>query len=246
MHAMTESRAGSTGRRTFVWRLLPLAVLGLAAVLFFASGLHHYLSFDTLRAHRVDLTAWVGSHQVLAAVAFMAIYAATVVFIPPSGTVLTVMGGFIFGAVLGTAYVVVGATVGATLLFLVARFALGDWLRERAGPGIRRMRKGFAENAMSYLLVLRLVPLFPFWLVNLAPAFLGVKLGTYVLGTFVGIVPGTAVYAVFGAGLGSILDANQTFTLAGVLTPQVIGALVGLGLLALVPVVYKKVKARAA
>jgi len=246
MHAMTEIETGSTGRRTLAWRLLPLAVLALMAALFFASGLHRYLTFDMLRAHRAELAAWVGGHHVLAAAAFMAIYAATVVFVPPSGTVLTVMGGFVFGAALGTAYVVVGATAGATLLFLVARFALGDWLREKAGPGIRRMRKGFAENAMSYLLVLRLVPLFPFWLVNLAPAFLGVRLGTYVLGTLIGIVPGTAVYAVFGAGLGSILDANQALTLSGVLTPQVVGALAGLGLLALVPVVYKKFKARAA
>lgn len=246
MLAMTEIEAGSTGRRNLAWRLLPLAVLGLAAGLFFASGLHHYLSFDALKAHRGELTAWVDANQALAALAFMAIYAATVVFIPPSGTVLTVMGGFVFGSVLGTGYVVVGATVGATLLFLVARFALGDWLRAKAGSGIRRMREGFAENALSYLLVLRLVPLFPFWLVNIAPAFLGVRLGTYVIGTLVGIIPGTAVYAVFGAGLGSILDANQALTLAGVLTPQVVGALVGLGLLALVPVVYKKIKARAA
>lgn len=246
MQAMTETKGGSMGRRNLVWRLLPLVILAGAAAAFFAAGLHRYLSFDTLRAHRVDLVAWVEAHQALAAVAFMALYAATVVFVPPSGTVLTVTGGFIFGAVLGTGYVVIGATVGATLLFLVARFALGDWLREKAGSGIRRMRDGFAENALSYLLVLRLVPLFPFWLVNIAPAFLGVRLGTFVLGTFVGIIPGTAVYAVFGAGLGSILDANQAFTLAGVLTPQVVGALVGLGLLALVPVVYKKIKSRAA
>lgn len=246
MHAMTEIEAGSTGRRAFAWRLLPLVILALAAALFFASGLHRYLSFDMLRAHRVDLMDWVDAHGLLAALAFMAIYAATVVFIPPSGTLLTVMGGFVFGSVFGTAYVVVGATIGATLLFLVARFALGDWLRAKAGAGIRRMRDGFAENALSYLLVLRLVPIFPFWLVNIAPAFLGVRLGTYVVGTLIGIIPGTAVYAIFGAGLGSILDANEAFTLAGVLTPQIIGALVGLGLLALVPVVYKKIKARAA
>jgi uncharacterized membrane protein YdjX (TVP38/TMEM64 family) len=96
------------------------------------------------------------------------------------------------------------------------------------------------------MLVLRLVPLFPFWLVNLAPAFLGVRLRTFVVGTFLGIIPGTAVFAVFGAGLGSILDANQDLSLSGVLTPEIVGALLGLALLALAPVVYKKIKARAA
>ena len=246
MDAMTKIDAGTSARRGLAWRLLPVVLLALVAAAFFASGLHRYLTFEALRAHRGGLLAWVDAHAVLAALVFVAVYAAGIVLLPPSGTLMTLTGGFVFGAAAGTGLVVVGATAGATALFLVARFALGDCLRKRAGAGIQRMRAGFCENELSYMLVLRLVPLFPFWLVNLAPAFLGVRLRTFVLGTFFGIIPGTAVFAVFGAGLGSILDANRELSLADVLTPEIVGALVGLALLALAPVVYKKIKARAA
>jgi len=239
---MTETEAQSAPRRNLALRLLPLAVLVAGAAAFFGFGLHDYLSFDALRDHRVELTAWVRDRMVLAVLAFIVMYAAATVFIPPSGTVMTVAGGFVFGAITGTVYVVIGATVGATALFLAAKFALGDVLRARAGNGIRKMEAGFRENAMSYMLILRLVPLFPFWLVNLAPAFLGVGLRTYVIGTFIGIIPGTAVYATFGAGLGSIFDSNRELTLSGVLTPEIIAGLVGLALLAFVPVVYKRIK----
>ena len=246
MDVMTKIDAGTPARRGLAWRLLPVVLLALVAAAFFASGLHRYLTFEALRAHRGGLLAWVDANAFLAALVFVAVYAAGIVLLPPSGTLMTLTGGFVFGAAAGTGLVVIGATAGATALFLVARFALGDWLRKRAGAGIQRMRAGFCENELSYMLVLRLVPLFPFWLVNLAPAFLGVRLRTFVLGTFFGIIPGTAVFAVFGAGLGGILDANQELSLAGVLTPEIVGALIGLALLALAPVVYKKIKARAA
>jgi uncharacterized membrane protein YdjX (TVP38/TMEM64 family) len=140
--------------------------------------------------------------------------------------------------------VVIGATCGATALFLAARTALGDYLRARAGSTIKRMEEGFRQNALSYLLVLRLIPLFPFFLVNLVPAFLGVSLPVYVVGTFFGIIPGTFVFALIGAGLGSVFDSMQEFSLQGALTPQVIVALVGLAILSLIPVAYKYWKSR--
>ena len=245
MESMADIKAQPARWRQLSWRFLPLGALLAGAIAIFGLGLHEYLTFDALRAHRDDLLAWVEGHAVLAAAVFMLTYAAATVFVPPSGTVMTVMGGFIFGAVLSTVYVVVGATVGATALFLAARLAIGDLLRKRAGAGIRKMEEGFRENAMSYMLVLRLVPLFPFWLVNIAPAFLAVPLRVYVIGTFLGIIPGTAVYATFGAGIGSILDTNQELTLTGIVTPEIIAGLVGLGLLAFIPVVYKRFKGRA-
>ncbi len=225
-------------------RLFPVIGLGAGAALFFALGLHEYLTFDALRENRELLQDWVAGNKVLAAIAFAGIYAATTVFLPPSGTVMTLAGGFIFGTVLGTASVVVGATVGATALFLATKHAIGDWLRERAGPGIHKMEEGFQEDELNYMLTLRLVPLFPFWLVNLAPAFLGVKLRHYVIGTFFGIIPGTAVYATVGAGLGGILESGEELTLNGILTPEIVAGLIGLALLALVPVAYKKWEAR--
>ncbi|MCB2101346.1 MAG: TVP38/TMEM64 family protein [Rhodobacterales bacterium] len=239
---MTEQDTPTPSRPAFL-RWLPVLVLVAGAALFFALGWHRYLSFDALRDNRELLQGWVHDHWVLAVAAFTLAYALAVVFVPPSGTVMTVGGGFVFGWLVATVTVVIGATVGATILFLAARLSFGDALRARCGGAIRRMEDGFRENAMSYMLVLRLVPLFPFWLVNIAPAFLGVGLRTYVIGTVIGIIPGTAVYAIFGSGLGSILDAGGDISLAGVLTPEIIAALVGLAVLALVPVIYKKVKA---
>ncbi|MBT3358214.1 MAG: TVP38/TMEM64 family protein [Rhodospirillales bacterium] len=246
MEVLPEVKSDANRRRLFSWRILPLVALAGGAAAFFGFGFHEILSFEELRANRSDFMTWVAANTVLAAVSFIAAYAATVVFIPPSGTLMTVIGGFAFGTVFGLAYVMVGATLGATILFLVAKLALGDYLRDRAGPGIKKMEAGFRENELSYMLVLRLVPLFPFWLVNLAPAFLGVGVRSYVIGTFFGIIPGTAVYAAFGAGLGSILDSNEEFSPMGVLTPEIIAGLIGLALLALVPVVYKKIRSRPA
>jgi len=140
--------------------------------------------------------------------------------------------------------VVVAATVGATAVFLVARSTIGNILRAKAEPALRKMERGFQENALSYLLVLRLIPLFPFWLVNLVPALLGVPLRTYVIGTFLGIIPGVLVFTFAGAGLGSVFDSTEGFSLASVLTPEVITALAGLSVLSLAPVVYKKLRAR--
>jgi len=159
---------------------------------------------------------------------------------------MTIAGGFLFGAVLGTAWVVLSATLGATILFVIAKTSLGDLLRAKAGPWLRKMENGFKENALSYLLVLRLIPLFPFFVVNLVPAFLGVPLRTYVIGTLLGIVPGSFVFATVGAGLGSIFDSNEAFTATGILTPEIVTALVGLSLLSLLPVAYKAVAARRA
>ena len=152
--------------------------------------------------------------------------------------------GFLFGSVLGTAWIVIGATAGAVGIFLAARTALGDALKAKAGPWLAKLEAGFRENALSYLLVLRLVPLFPFFVVNLVPAFLGVGLRVFTLGTAIGIIPGAFVFASVGAGLGSVFDMGGEVTAARALTPEVITALVGLAVLSLVPVVYKKSRAR--
>ncbi len=178
---------------SLVRRLAPLAILLAAIALFFALGLHRYLSFEALHEHREVLLAMVERHPLLAPLAFMVIYAVVIALSVPGGAVLTIAGGFLFGVLAGTVYVVVAATLGATAVFLIAKTAVGDMLRAKAGPRIRRMEEGFRDDAFSYLLVLRLIPIFPFWLVNIVPAFLGVAVGTYVLGTFLGIIPGSLV-----------------------------------------------------
>lgn len=245
----TNSSAARPARpqvRFSLARLWPLAALALALAAILALDLDRYLSFETLREHREALTSFVAANIVVAALVFAVVYAAVVALSVPGGAVLTITGGFMFGSILATILVVVAATLGATLVFLIARSALGDPLRARAGPFLQRMEAGFQEDAFNYLLVLRLIPLFPFWIVNLVPAFLGVPLRTYVLGTLIGIIPGSFVYATVGAGLGSVLDSGQEFSPASVLTPQVIIALVGLAVLALLPVAYRKWKGRRA
>jgi uncharacterized membrane protein YdjX (TVP38/TMEM64 family) len=217
-----------------------LAGLGL----FFAFGLQHYLTCATLQDNRLWLLAWVGANWLPALAAFMIIYATSVALSVPGGAPLTVAGGFLFGAAPATVMVVVAGTAGATLLFLAARTAFRGSLAARAGPWLARLEQGFAKNALSYLLILRLVPLFPFFVVNLVPALLGVRLRTYVIGTFLGIIPGSFVYASVGAGLGSIFDAGGKCSLAHAVTPQVTVGLLGLALLALLPVAYKRLAAR--
>ena len=249
-HASTPVPAPQPAERprkaSLIKRLLPLAVLAAAIATAFSLGLHEHLSIETLREHRAVLNGFVAENALLAAVAFVTVYALSTALSLPGGVVLTVAGGFLFGVTLGTLYVVAAATLGATAVFLIARSALGSFLQERAGPFLKRMEAGFRENALSYLLVLRLIPLFPFFVVNLVPAFLGVSLRVYVLGTFFGIIPGTLVFILAGAGLGSVFDQGGQFTAGSVLTPEVIAGLVGLSLLSLLPVAYKRIKARRA
>jgi uncharacterized membrane protein YdjX (TVP38/TMEM64 family) len=158
--------------------------------------------------------------------------------------VLTVIGGFVFGTLAATLCVILGATLGAVGLFLAARYAFYDALHAKAGPALRKMEPGFKENALSYLLVLRLVPLFPFWLVNLVPALLDVPLRIYVIATVIGIVPGTFVYASVGNGLGEILAAGKTPDPSLIYDEDVLIPLLGLAFLALLPVLYKAWRAR--
>jgi uncharacterized membrane protein YdjX (TVP38/TMEM64 family) len=227
-------------------RLILVAIIVVGIVAFAALGLNRFVTFDQLRQHRGELMAFVNARPMLSVLLFITIYALATSFSLPEGAVLTVTGGFLFGIWLGTAAVVIGATIGATALFLAARTALGDALRARAGPFLAKMEAGFKENALAYLFVLRLIPAFPFFIVNLVPAFLGVPLRTFVIATFFGIMPGTFVYASIGAGLGSIFDKMEEVSLRGALTKEVVIALVGLAVLSLLPAAFKKLKAKRA
>jgi uncharacterized membrane protein YdjX (TVP38/TMEM64 family) len=235
-----------TARKPLWRRLLPLGVLLVAVGLAFGLDLHHYLSFETLEAHHQAMRAFVDERPLATALAFIAIYAGSVAVSLPGAAILTITGGFLFGVWLGSLLAVTGATIGAVAVFLVAKTSLGDSLKARAGPWLRRMQDGFNENAISYLLVLRLIPLFPFWIVNVVPAFLGVRLRDYALATFLGIIPGSLVYASVGNGLGAVLAAGDEPDLGLILQPAVLGPILGLAALALLPVVYRKVKARRA
>lgn len=220
-------------------RLLPLLILLALVGGAFALGVDRYLSLDALRDNRLALRAFVEQAGIWAGVIYVAVYAGAVALSLPGAVFLTLAGGFLFGVALGATLTVIGATLGATILFLVARSAIGDTLRERAGPFLARMSEGFSRNAFNYLLFLRLVPAFPFWAVNLAPALFGMRLVPYVIATFIGIIPATVVFSAFGASLGSIFEAGGDVNLKSVLSPTLIAALVALGLLSLLPVAFK-------
>ncbi|MBM3524412.1 MAG: TVP38/TMEM64 family protein [Alphaproteobacteria bacterium] len=223
-------------------RMAPLLAIAAAAAAFFALGLHRYLSFDVLRDSRAALNAWVAAHPWLAPVLYVLVYVVATACSLPGALVLTLTGGFLFGTWYGGLLTVMGATIGATLLFLAARTALGDSLRAKTGGALAKLEAGFRRDAFNYLLVLRLVPIFPFFIVNLAAAFLGATLTTFVVATFFGIMPGTLVYASVGAGLGSVFDAGAEPDLKLVFSWPVLGPLLGLAGLALLPVIYKRLR----
>jgi len=227
-------------------RLWALAPVGGGIALAFALGLDRHLSAEALAANHAALAALVRDNPALAAGSFVLAYAAAVALSLPGAVFLTLAGGLLFGALWGTMLSVLGATAGAVLLFLAARYALADLLARKAGPVLDRVRPGLERDGLSYLLVLRLVPLFPFWLVNLAPVLVGMRLGPYTLGTFLGIIPATAVFAGIGAGLGEILAAGGRPDLDAVVAPGVLVPLLGLALLSFVPVVWRRIAARRA
>jgi uncharacterized membrane protein YdjX (TVP38/TMEM64 family) len=219
-------------------------------------GLHRDISFETLIRNRVTIDRFIVEHGGLAVTGYVALYVAVVSLSLPGGAILTMAGGFLFGALLGGIAATLGALAGATIIFLIARSAAGEFLTRRAGPFAARLARGFQANAFSYLLFLRLVPI-PFWLVNLAPALFGVRLSTYVVATAIGIIPATAIFAVFGAELGGVVaiqeaqykaclaaaqnNCSLSFDPSQVLTPSLLGALAALGVLALVPVLIRRI-----
>ena len=232
-----------TGRRSLggaAKRLSILAVLAAGLAAFFAAGLHEQIGFEALRDNRELLARWVEANLLLALLGYLAGYAVVVAFSLPVGAVATIAGGFFFGLWFGAAATVIGATLGATALFIAAQTVLGDRLRARVGTVLERMDSGFRDNAFNYLLVLRLVPLFPFFLVNIAPAFANVRLSTYVGATFLGIVPGTFVYTSVGNGLGAVFDSGGEPDLGLILEPEILLPILGLSVLALGPVIYRR------
>lgn len=229
--------------RLVILRDRRLVIVLAAAAAFLAvrySGLGDLLTIETLKTHRTVLVDWVSTHVLLAAAAYVATYIVAVAFSVPGATFLTLSGGFLFDALFGTALTVVGATIGATLIFLFAKILFGESALDRLGDRATRLAANIRANASSYLLMLRFVPLFPFFLVNLVPAFAGVRLSTYVITTLVGIIPGTTVFSLYGAGLGRLLDEGKPISPASVLTPEIVLGLIGLGILSLAAIPARK------
>lgn len=243
-------------------RWLPVAAIVLSMALVFAMGWHRQISFETLARHHHAIQSFIMEHRLTAVAIYLTIYVVVVALSLPGALILTLTGGILFGGLFGGATAIVGATVGASLIFLIAKTAFGEHLARRAGPAVEKLAEGFRADAFNYLLFLRLVPVFPFFLVNLVPALAGVRLGTFVSATFVGIIPGTFAFAFVGAGLDSVIraqsaaynaclaagrpDCRLDFDVRAVVTSELVAGLAALGVVALIPVIVKRWRARRA
>jgi uncharacterized membrane protein YdjX (TVP38/TMEM64 family) len=247
MTEQTTSSALTDGPKPLWKRLLPLGIIGAALAVFLALGGPDYVSMDSLRDNREFLSGLVANNFVLVMLGFIATYAVLVAISFPGAGFLSIFGGFLFGTLTGGFANVIGATIGATSIFLAARYAFGDALSKKAGPYMQKFEKGLKENELSYLFILRLIPAFPFFIVNIVPALFDVKIRNYMLSTFFGIIPGALVYASVGAGVGAIFDSGGEANLAGLMfQPKVFGPILGLIALSLLPIIYKTIKGSSA
>ncbi len=217
-----------------IGKIIVLAVFVLAVGAFVLLDLGRYLSLAELKSHKDGLRDYTEAHYSTTVVLFLVIYCVQTALSLPGAAILSVTGGLLFGTLWGTVYVNLAATSGATLAFLAARYLVRDAIERRFGPQLESIQQGFARNAFPYLLTLRLIPLFPFFLVNLACGLTRIPLSTYVSATAIGILPGSVVFTNAGRQLGTITS------LGDVASPRVLGAFALLGLLALVPVLYQK------
>ena len=239
------SQQPQSGVKSLGWvrRLAPLAFIISVLCAFFALGGPKYISIDSLRDNRETLSALVANHFALSLLGFMGLYALLVSISFPGASLLSIFGGFLFGTLAGGAAITLGATLGALGIFLAARYAIGDALMKKAGPYMQKFEAGLKQNELSYLFILRLIPAFPFFIVNIVPGLFDVKVRNYLISTFFGIIPGCFVYASVGAGIGAIFDSGGDVKLGGLMTqPKILFPILGLIALSILPIAYKKLK----
>jgi uncharacterized membrane protein YdjX (TVP38/TMEM64 family) len=220
-------------------RMLPFAILLAGLVTFFALGLNRQLSLQTLSRNEAEITAWVADNRVLAMLTFFAIHTAVVAFSLPASIVMTATSGFLFNIESGAAMSLVAATVGSTALFFAARNAFYDLFRARAGAALAKLQEGFHRDGFSYLVFLRIVPGFPGWLTTVVSALSGMKPVTFIAGTVVGGLPGCLIFAGIGADFRLLFRNGETPDLGAIFQVRTLLPLLGLGVLALLPVLYR-------
>lgn len=224
-------------------RFVPLMVLIVVVIAVFASGVGRYLNLEALQTHEAALRGFVDDNLALALLAFIAVYALATAVSFPGAVVLTLAGGYLFGTWTGGAATVIGATIGAIMVFYVVQTSLGAALRAKAeadGGTLKKVIDGVGQGAFGYILTLRLIPLAPFWLVNVAAALAHVPLRAYALATFIGIMPATFIYSGIGSGIGALVERGETPDLGVIFEPRVLLPLVALGLLSLVTTLYQR------
>jgi len=228
------------GQDSRMRRLLPVVIVLIVIAALWYSGVAERLNWAELGRQQDALRGWVDANPVLAGALYLVLYAAIVALSMPQAVVVTIAGGLLFGTLVGGILAILGATTGAIILFLIARSALGDSLARKGGTFLRTVRDGLERDGFNYLLAIRLIPAFPFWLVNLAAALGGMRLAPYAAATLLGIAPATFVFASIGAGIGSILAAGGRPDLSVVLSPTILGPLIGLAALSLLPIAWRR------
>ncbi len=241
---MTDASANNqAASRQPLWkRLWPVYVIVGVIGVIMANGWHKLLSLETLRDQREILTGFVSDNFFLALAIYVATYVTATTLMLPGALWITLAGGFLFGLATGSMATVLGATLGASVLFFAARTSLGAALRNRAGPFLRRMEKEFNEDALSYMFAMRFMPMVPFPVANIAPALLGARYAPYALSTSIGVVPGVLAYSWLGAGLGDVFDAGGELDLGGFFA-KLAPAFVALAVVSLLPVAIKRIRA---
>lgn len=226
-------------KMTILRRAWPLLLLLGAIAALWASGATAFLSWSELARQQAALAELVAARPVAAPMAYVGLYTAVVALSLPQAVVVTIAGGLLFGTLWGGLLAIAGATAGASILYAIACSAAGDSLARRGGDFVQSLRAALERDGFNYLLAIRLVPLFPFWLVNLAAALGGMRLLPFTAATLLGIAPGTFVFASVGAGIGSVLATGGQPDLSIILSLPVLGPLIGLALLSLLPVAWR-------
>lgn len=241
-----QNTLGKNSRRLL--RLAPIGIVVLGLALGYAFGLQNYLSLGYLAEQRQALRAYVDANVIWSALLFTGVYILAVAFSFPAASILTIFGGFLFGWLLGGSLVAVGATIGASILFMATRSAFGSFLRQRVDGVVKKLADGFRENAFGYLFVIRLAPVFPFFVVNIAAALFDISLARFVAATFFGILPGTYAYAYLGQGVDSVLvaaqEAGRQAQISDLVTREITLAFFALAVVALIPTIVKQVRQR--
>jgi uncharacterized membrane protein YdjX (TVP38/TMEM64 family) len=238
-------------------RWLPVAVLlGLIAAAY-ASGLSRHVSLSAVAENRDALRDFVASHRIAAVLLYMVVYISAVGLSFPGASLISVAGGFLFGWMISVPATVTAATLGGLIIFQIVKTSFGAALAQRAGPFVRKLSAGFAADAFSYLLFLRLTPVFPFFIVNAVAGLCNIRASTFALATIIGIVPAAFAFAWLGMGLDSLIDAQLashqacvalrgaasctfSFDSSALLTTDILVAFAGLGVVALIPIAIRR------
>jgi uncharacterized membrane protein YdjX (TVP38/TMEM64 family) len=231
-------------RMRLALRFGPALLVVVAIVVLLRSGLLGRISIDSLKAHHGELIAFVHAHPGESLLIYLAVYVTSIALSLPTALILTLTGGFLFGPWLGGGTAAVGCTLGATIVFLITRLTAGDAVEGRTGPRVRALAEEIKKDAFFYLLTLRLIPVMPFWLTNVAAGLIAIRVSTFFTATLIGILPVAVIYAGVGSGLGSLFDSGQPFSLHSLITPRVLLPLIGLAVLSVLPILYQRRRSR--